>query len=749
MKVDLFKSFVTAATVAVVSSASAQEPLYLDSIPGGLDDEVLDEVVVTGAKPLVQTQADKVTYNMDADPAAQTATVIDALRKVPMVSVDADGNIKLKGDGNFKIYMNGKPDPSLSSNYKDILRAMPASSVKKVEVITEPGAKYDAEGVGGIINIITESRSVIDGYTATVSLTGSNRNIGAGINALAKMGKVSFNLNYNHAYNMSDGMSQQQSVIYLNDPVRHNYRMRTKMDIHNNFDFGGLQASWEPDSSNLVTVSANLFNVSVPVNTTMHYDMLTKSGESLWSYKSRADMRMRYFNYTVGANWQHNFSTPDHNIVFLYQYSRNSQKDSRTYIYEDYVDYPGTIPSLRNEMTYPDNEHTFQVDYTLPFMRRHTLEAGAKYIMRRNHGDTRQFTSADGENWTLSQENSVDMNQHQDVAAVYAAWTGKFGPWVTKAGLRYEYARLSSEFGTPGHDDFSQDLNDMVPNAMVSYTMPDYSSLSLAYQMRITRPGMEQLNPFRNQESPLSVTYGNPRLISQNSNNVNLTYSNFSLPVQMNITLGYTYTDKLIQKFEFLGEDNVSNTTYGNFGHCNQGSLFAYLAYPIIPGMRLSVNGGVNYTDYKSARVGVDNHGWGWNVGGDFSYQMPWNLELTAYGGAGKNAVDFQSSHSVWSYHGLGVTKSLLSEKRMRISLTATNFATPVQKYTYKTVTSDMITVSTGRFRSWNVGVTVSYRIGSFNSRIRQTAKTISNDDVSKSQSSGPGSVPAGGGTGR
>ena len=143
-------------------------------------------------------------------------------------------------------------------------------------------------------------------------------------------------------------MSQNMSILYLKDPVQHNYAMRSKMDIHNNFDFGSLQASWEPDSLNLFTVNANLFNVNVPINTNLYFDMYRENGESLWSYKSRADMKMKYFNYTLGANWQHNFRTPDHNLVCLYQYSRNTQKDYRTNIYEDYVNYPGTIPSLSN-----------------------------------------------------------------------------------------------------------------------------------------------------------------------------------------------------------------------------------------------------------------------------------------------------------------------------------------------------------------------------------------------------------------
>lgn len=737
--------FAALAVICAFPLAADEPVVYLDSVPDSLLDKELEEVVVTGKTPLIQAEADKVTYNMTEDASAQTATVIDALRKVPMLTVDADGNIKLKGERNFKIYFNGKPDPAISANYKDIFKAMPASIIKKVEVITDPGAKYDAEGVGGIINIVTESRTSLKGYTATVNLTATKNMLGGGINALGRIGNVSLNLNYNHNYGINNGIGQDQSVLYLNDPLQHELLAHSKLDIHNNMDFGSLQASWEPDSLNLFTVNANLFNVNVPVNTNIYYSMLNDKGQENWSYTARTRMKNRYFNYTLGANWQHNFRTPEHNIVFLYQYSRNNQRENRQYIYEDYVNYPGTIPSVHNQMYYPDNEHTFQFDYTLPFLKKYTLETGAKYIMRRNSGNTKEYNSPDGIDWTIDELNSVRMKQHQDVAAVYASWKGKFGSWTTLAGLRYEYTHLSTKFLTSGHKDFAQSLNDLVPNAMVSYSFPDYSSLNLAYQMRITRPGVEELNPFRKEDNPLSVSYGNPELISEKTNNVTLSYSNFILPVQMNISLGYSYADKLIQEYTFLGADNVAYTTYGNLGHRNQGSLFAYFAYPIISGMRLSVNGGVTYAAYKAVKVGVDNSGWGFNASADFNYQMPWDLELSAYGGLGKNAVDFQSSHSVWSYHGLALTKSLLPEKRMRITLSANNFATPTQHYTYKKVTPDMIAEVKGSFSSWNIGITVSYRIGSFNDRVKQTSKVILNDDVNQTSGSNSGTMPGGG----
>lgn len=726
--------------LTVSGMAIAQESVYTDSIPS-FDDKILEEVVVTGTKPLIQTSADKVTYNMDEDPSAQTSTVADAMRKVPMVTVDADGNIKLNGESNFQIYLNGKPNPALTSNYKMILKAMPASVIKKIEVLTEPGAKYDAEGVGGIINIITDTQSNLDGWTATITATGTRQNIGGGVSALAKVKNVTVDLNYNHSYNMMDDMTQNSSIEYMNNPINHRYSSAASFDVHNNFDYGGMQLSWEPNTSNLLTANANLFNINTPLETIMTYDMLNKAEERLWGYKSKYDVSQKYLNYTIGANWQHNFKAEGHNIIFLYQYSHNSSKTNSTTTYGDYFNYDEPIPGIRQLENNPENEHTFQLDYTLPFSMKHTLEFGGKYIMRRNHGDSNRYDSTNGIDWVYNATASLFMNQHQDVAAVYGAYTGKFGEWLVKGGMRYEYANLSSKFKTPGHDDFSQDLNDLVPNAMIAYSLPDYSSIRLSYQMRITRPGMEQLNPYRTVESPMSVRYGNPELVSQKANNIALTYTNFSLPVQLNLTLSYNYTDRMIQKYQFANSDGIVNSTYGNYGYSNQGSLFAYLAYPITTGMRLSVNAGVNYKNFKSSKVDVHNHGWGWNAGGDFTYQMPWDFELSAYGGAGNMGVTFQGKSSVWSYHGLGVTKSLLTEKRMRITLTASNFCTPTRRWTQTISTPDIISTSDVKMSYWNIGVTVSFRLGKFDSKVKRTDKSIQNDDINSSSSNTGGGM--------
>ncbi len=150
---------------------------------------VLGAVEIVAQKPLVKADIDKITYDIEEDPDSKTNNILEMLRKVPMVTVDGDGNIKVNGSSGFKVYVNGRPNSMMSNNPKEVLKSMPASSIKKVEVITNPGPKYDAEGVGGILNIVTVGKG-IEGYTVTTNGGVSNADVDAGMYATVKQGKL-------------------------------------------------------------------------------------------------------------------------------------------------------------------------------------------------------------------------------------------------------------------------------------------------------------------------------------------------------------------------------------------------------------------------------------------------------------------------------------------------------------------------------------------------------------------------------
>ncbi|MDD6228989.1 MAG: Plug domain-containing protein, partial [Bacteroidales bacterium] len=167
---NIAKSILALLAAAAPAVAQAQtDTVPVDSL-ADIPTIELDDLVITANKTVIKSDGAKLTYNVAEDESSKGQSVLDALRKVPMVTVDAQDNIRINGQTGFKIYVNGREDTMLESNYQRLLKAMPAESVKNIEVITEPGAKYDAEGVGGILNLITETKTQRDGYSGSIGL---------------------------------------------------------------------------------------------------------------------------------------------------------------------------------------------------------------------------------------------------------------------------------------------------------------------------------------------------------------------------------------------------------------------------------------------------------------------------------------------------------------------------------------------------------------------------------------------------
>lgn len=730
---------VPASNIAAEHTSERVDSISSNNIPG-YDD--LDEVTVTAKKPVIQTAADKLIYNTEEDAASSTSNVLEAMRKVPLLSVDADDNLKLKGEGNFKIYLNGKPDPALSANYKEILKAMPASTVKKIEVWTAPGAKYDAEGTGGIINIVTISTTKLYGFTSTVEGTVNNRRVTGSVSAMTKVNNVTASVNYSHTYNFDQKFSMRQNTTYLDNPVDHLLSNTMDMSYKGNFDNASLQLSWEPDTANLVAVSANLFSYRSNNPMDMQFSMQDINGEQRWAYNGDVLSHANSTGLTAGVNYQHNFSRPDHNIVASYQYNYGLNHSKNRNLYYDFSNFDALLqPSSLTDTRYPSHEHTFQLDYTLPLGNVHALETGAKYILRRNYGDSHYSILNDGV-WIEDESRNVKMTQFQDVAAVYGAYTGHFEALTAKAGLRYEYTHMGANFKTPGYTNFSTDLNDIVPNLGLTWGFKDGSMLSAAYQLRISRPSVSQLNPYRDTGMPLNVYYGNPSLSSQKLNGVTLTYSNFSLPVGLNFTASYNRISDLIVNYQFL-ENDVINKTYGNIGSGDEFNVFGFMRWAPVRNLVISVNGGAYYKNYTASKASMHNDGWGWNVGGNVDWTLPYDMQVSLFGGAGNSGPQIQDDGTNWHYDGLAFSKFFLKENRLKVSLSAMGVIAPSISIDQTTKMEGAVTTMNMKGKIWTVGLSVSYRFGTLRSQMKRTAKTIENDDV---LSGGSSSTPSAGG---
>lgn len=712
----------------------------LDSITEPAID--LDEFVISVRKESLHTDGANLTYDLESDDSTNGQSLLDVLRRMPMITVDDKDKIYIKGSSDIKILVNGVEDSMMEANAAQIFKAMPADAVARIEVLTEPGAKYDAEGTGGILNLITERTRQRRGASGAITAALSSQMYSANLMGSLKSGNVNADVSVNYADNNGLGQVNIPNSEIIDYTSQDAYL--TTEDGHQKFFFRFLNAdlkmSWQPNSSNLFTWGGSWMGMKAKIDdfTSNHKiysldNQLTK----MWTDFTTGDMSNS--GATANASWRHNFDEAGHKIILAYafNFSKNAL-DTRQQVGDSYnYQYPNLL-TTNNTSNYT-RSHTIQLDYSNPFGgRTHLLETGFKGIFR--HNSAFGYTQAGNSETSLLPvaSDDVDASQIQNILALYASYTGNFGSWSLKGGLRYEHTHMGMDFHSGNYTDFRSDLDDVVPNASVSYSFSPMETLRLAYQMRISRPGIDQLNPYifvlGNQ-----VRQGNPDLESEHNNTISLSYSNFGRIIGATITASYIQANNTIQSFIDY-RNGYLYQSYGNFGHSRRAELTGFINFNISNKMQLIVNGGVDYTDISDSKSGIGNHGWGGNYNVNLSYSGPADVKFGAYGGQNIHMINISGYFSGWYYYGLSISRDFLREKNLNLSLNANNFLT---KYThYKSVSfgDGWRRTDKNRSRNWNVGLTLTWRFGKLQERVKETGLDISSDDVStKSGKQGSG----------
>lgn len=733
MKVTLVSQKPVSRTLTVTEEKPAVDLGTIAMQPEG---EALEEVVITGRRPVIEATGDKVAYNLSEDPNTQTHTVLEMLRKVPMVTVDAQDNIYVNGQSNFKIYLNGKEDPMLSQNASTILKSLPATAIKRIEVILDPGAKYDAEGVGGILNIITETQASTDGQMATITAGGGANNAQASVYGMAKKNKVTASVDVNYYQNFGNRRNEvgiHRETFDVAEPTVTD-QTGSQKQRYNSFNGNG-RLSWEPNDKNLFTLSASGYGAwgknVYDGGTRIH----SGKGALLSSSSQGVDAKWTWSSLTLNAGYQHNFDDKGQNLVLSYQFVRgwNTEKDRTSTFESTAADF---WPCEYNYQKSPTNEHTLQLDYTRPFSKYFTLEAGAKGIFRRNSSDGYTQHGPTWSDLVMADYNDVRMTQNQDVAAGYATYAGTFGSLSLKAGLRYEYTRMRTDFKTPGYDNFHTNLNDWVPNASVGYSITPTQNLYASYQQRIRRPGVDELNPHRTEYFENFISEGNPDLTSEKSHTVALAYSNFAGKLGVNFRTFYTFSNNRISRFMYQdGLDMIQ--TYANVGNERDWGLSAFVKYQINQYMDFSVNASAQYTYLRFRAQDMQNHGWSCNLNANFNTFLPGRMYLNLYGGFNTRRYDLQGHTSGFNYHGIALTKAFLKGDRIKLTVSGQNFFTPHFNFHMVQNGANFHNDMSVKVATWDVSATISVTLGGLSTSVRKTAKAIQNDDVKQSQGGG------------
>lgn len=692
--------------------------------------EVLSEVTVMAQRPLITKEIDRIGYDVQADADSKTATIIEMLRKVPMVSVDAQNNITIKGSSNFKVYKNGRPNTSFSNNPKEVLSAIPASMIKRIEVITEPGAKYDAEGVGAILNIVTNDDTTIKGIMGNVSAQITTLGTPQGsVWLTSQIDKVAISA-YAGTYNMNKLSSEDETYTH------YDYKdSGSSMDYISKGTYKGwgtwfgADASWEPDTLNLFNISFNGYWHDLDVPGTTSTQMTAADGTPIYSYNAKYHYPQSYLDFTGNVSYQRSTHRKGETFNISYLVSTTDQNQDQTQEFYDMVNMPVAYTGTHSLFNLNFIEHTIQADYTRPFAKYHTIDVGAKYILRDNHSTTtNQYLGVDT---TFS-----DFSHLTQVLAGYGEYRFKWKSLSAKAGIRYEYSHLNAKFNDGSQPNFSKNLNDWVPSAALSWQVNDANSLTFNYASRINRPGISYLNPAV-EEHVNSTSQGNPNLSSARHNSMKLTYMLIKPKFNLNVSANYEFSNNGIVSY-VTATDNHIYSTYANVGRNNSLFFDANIQWSITPTTQLNLYGSTYRMEYEIKEQGLRQVRWQWGASARLTQQLPWKLRLEVAGGRNSGNVNNVYSYTEnitndgWNYY-LSLQRSFLKENRLTVSIFALNpigSSSQVSRQYFVngdyTGYSDTKMMNTGKLAM----LRVAYRFGSVNAQVKKTSKSISNDDI-------------------
>lgn len=683
---------------------------------------------VIAQKPLITADIDKIAYNVEEDPDSKVNTVSEMLRKVPMVTVDGEGNVQVNGKSNFKVYVNGKPNTMMSNNPKEIFRSMPASTIKSVEVITDPGAKYDAEGVGGILNIVTAGGSKMDGFNITLNARGGNTGAGGGVFATVQSGKFTLSLNGNYNYEKQKQGTESVLEDFLNETNHKLSRIGKKTD-RNNVGFGGIEASYEIDSLNLITLSGQMFAGKVKSEGLTLNEMTSKAGSRVYAYNALDNANNSFGNIELKLDYQRSFKKPGKYLTLSYalQLSPNGEKSDATY--SDLEDVKFDLYNRYYDVKTRTNEHTLQLDFVNPITDKHYIDFGGKYIYRRNSSDNiMTYTELDG-SLLPSMEEVVKYSQLRNIIALYGDYQLKVGKFGFKAGARYEHSLMNAEYELTPDRNFKANFDDVVPTVNLSYLLSPTKNIRATYNMRINRPNIESLNPFVKVISPNEISYGNPDLNTEKTHNINVTFGSFAQKFSINLTGSYSFTNNGISSYSTM-KDGVLVTTFGNITKRKDAGISAWLSWSPVVATRISLNLRGSYVKYDSEMLSRHSDGFTGNVFANVQQMLPWGLTLSLFGGYNAPSVNLQGRGWAIHFYGMNLSKSFLKEKRLTVSLFGIGFfeknikvKTTIESDTFRQ--TSLIEAPLRRF-----GVQISYRFGKMGTSVKKTKRSISNDDT-------------------
>lgn len=725
----------------------------------GMSDEgvALQEVTVQGQRELIEERVDRTIYKAENDKTTAGGDATDVLRRVPMLSVDLDGNVSMRGSSNILVLIDNRPSAIAASSIADALRQIPADEIKAVEVITSPSARFDAEGTSGVINIVTKKNN-LQGMTLNINSGVGLRGSNLGLQGSARKGKMGFSLGgFGRAgYNILGSFENQQITNGTTGNTTKTVQSADtkRQEIFGRYNFG---VDYEIDKYNFITGAVN-FGIRNSENWQENFMTQSFLNNVLRAQQNREINTLDNSNSVdVSLNYTKTFEKRGKELSFLTLYSLNNRENSFTNTLFE-ADMEEVLSRLKNLNPSKNEEFTIQVDYVNPVNEKGTqiIEYGAKNILRKAYSDFAYFQAegatgefVESQDPTLSNEFSYDQN----VTAGYLSYTLQFlKNYTLKPGLRYEYTTIKADFKTEFEAEIPS-YGTLVPSLNASRKLKNGNMIKAAYNRRIQRPSLRFLNPNIEASNPQQLSQGNPTLDPELTDNYELGYSTFIKGTTLNFTGFYRNTTGSIQAIRDVRTDGIIFTSFENIGR--EQALGTNLFFNVNINNKLSLNGGMDLfysmldNGLTDPQFAAQNEGWvvSGRMFGNYTLPKDWQIQVFTF--ARGRQVQLQGTSGGFAAYGLNFNKQL-KEKRGSLGFGAENFLMKEFVIRNEIVTPTIMQNSTNRIQNMNFKVNFTYRIGKMSlDQTPRRRKSINNDDLKEGEGGGQGENQQGGGPGR
>ncbi|MBT4345688.1 MAG: TonB-dependent receptor [Flavobacteriales bacterium] len=758
-------SFIGFESKEIILSTNKFEPNFQNNnIYLITDSKLLEEINIKDEKAIYETRIDKIVYNAENDLNDAENDATDVLRKAPLLSVDLEGNVSLRGSKNIKFLVNGKASSFFSSDVSTALQMIPADQIKKVEVITSPGAKYEGEGDAGIVNIITK-KTIIDGYNATlntmigskVTRNGFSLNLGKGKFGLSS--RANFYGSWPGRIGKNTYTRYDWENIIDNDTINLNQLFQNgKTENYYQGYRGSLNAYYDFNDYNSINSSLSFGGRTSPSKKENSVNYINSTVDSL-SYLSDylSDKTDRSLNIEWTTDYTKKFKDNDERELSFAIQLGGDINDGNTIIDENIN---SILRSTYNQNDEKVIEETFQVDYSHPLGKSKSIDKNSNDSRKNNFSN-----KAKGKKWRGKKSNSnkielgvkiinrdremvysnqlnniykssekFDYNQHVISSYVSTEISMKKG-FGLKTGVRYENTQSSGNWKNNSESPFKNNYDNLLPSFVISKSFSPMRSIKFSYNQRIRRPSVRNINTNENFDDSRNFTVGNPQLKPTRSEQYEFTLNSFGKILQGSTQLYYKHSNDVIESFLDTIQNGSSISTYKNIGETRQLGISFFGSMRL---NKLTLRGSFDLYNYSGKDISLGYEEWTESVvlysyyfGGSYNLGKNWKAETFGFFRSPTQTI--QGTSTSFSMISFGVNKAF-KNKRGSIGI---RIIEPFNKN--KIFETDLSgeffsqsSITTTPFRSF--GISFKYTFGKLNFKDSKKKTNINNDDISEQQ---------------